>query len=130
MKCATPTAHPDTETIWFSCDADGRLSLIRPGDAAPAPAADGDARVGERILFTPLELDADCSLLLPQTRIYDPAPGTWVEEAPLAFRGGDSNLHRYDAELPPARTPDGGHGWEGGMRANANAKTQSSPRSV
>ena len=49
MKCATPTAHPDTETIWFSCDADGRLSLIRPGDAAPAPAADGDCHLRRNV---------------------------------------------------------------------------------
>jgi hypothetical protein len=59
MNCSTPTVPcPDTQTVWFAYDADGRLTRICPGDAVPASTADGGALTSERILFTPLGLDA------------------------------------------------------------------------
>src|SRR5438876_1234832 len=46
MKCATPTAAPDCEAIWFACAAAARLTAVRAPDAesVPGPAPDGDAR--------------------------------------------------------------------------------------
>jgi uncharacterized protein RhaS with RHS repeats len=103
MKCATPTASvcSDTETAWFTYDADGRLTRIRPGDAT---------LIG-RFDLTALALLSDTYGDFARTRLYDPSVGVWMSQDPVAFRGGDSNLHRYIAADPPAipaaRTPDG-----------------------
>jgi RHS repeat-associated protein len=102
--------------VGYVYDADGRLAHVRPDGAepSPGPAPDGDAWFAERILFTTPKLDGDRCLLHAQARTYDPTVGVWMVQEPVAFRGGDSYLHRYaatdPAELPPARTPDGAPG--------------------
>ncbi len=48
-----------------------------------------------RYRFTAREVDGETALLYNRARIYDPAPGGWVSEDPLAFTPGDDHLYPY-----------------------------------
>jgi RHS repeat-associated protein len=81
-----------------------------------------NATNGDRFKFTGREFDAATGLYFYRARYYDPATGRFVEQDPLSFGGGDSNLYRYcgneptgyldptgDADMPaPTFPPQGG----------------------
>ena len=41
------------------------------------------------------EQDAETTLYLNNARCYDPQQGRWLNQDPLGFDAGDSNLYRY-----------------------------------
>jgi RHS repeat-associated protein len=46
--------------------------------------------------FDGLEMDVDDdALLYHQARFYDPSQGRWLDNSPLGFGPGDTNLYRY-----------------------------------
>src|SRR5262249_10517296 len=50
---------------------------------------------GDRYGWTGRERDGDTGLQYNRGRYYDAATGRWVDEDPIRFRAGDSNLYRY-----------------------------------
>jgi hypothetical protein len=46
--------------------------------------------------------DVDSDLQAHQTRYFDPTPGQWLNEEPIANASGDANLHPYVRAAPPA----------------------------
>ena len=48
------------------------------------------------------EQDAETTLYLNNARCYDPQQGRWLNQDPLGFDAGDSNLYRYHNPCRPA----------------------------
>jgi RHS repeat-associated protein len=54
-----------------------------------------NAASGGRYKFTGREQDTETGLQFSRNRYYDPKIGRWIEQDPLGFDAGDTNLYRY-----------------------------------
>jgi RHS repeat-associated protein len=61
---------------------------------------------GDRYRFTGRKISGETALLYNRTRYYDPAPGRWLSEDPLAFDAGDGRLHAYPSPAAPSAGAD------------------------
>jgi RHS repeat-associated protein len=61
-----------------------------------------------RYLFTSRELDIDTGLQNNRARWYDAATGRWINQDPLGFKAGDTNLSRYVSNGPLISTDASG----------------------
>jgi RHS repeat-associated protein len=52
--------------------------------------------------FTGREFDPEPALQSHYTRHFDPTPGQWLSEEPIANESGDATLHPYVRAAPPA----------------------------
>jgi choice-of-anchor A domain-containing protein/RHS repeat-associated protein len=63
---------------------------------------------GDRFKYTGREYDAATGLYHYRARAYDPESGTFLQQDPLGFEAGDTNLYRYVFNAPTiGRDPSG-----------------------
>jgi RHS repeat-associated protein len=68
--------------------------------------------LGNYILFTSREFDAETGLYYNRARHLDPATGRWTTQDPLGYAAGDTNLYRYVGNMATLATdPSGNLAW-------------------
>jgi RHS repeat-associated protein len=70
---------------------------------------------GDRFKFAGMQYDSEISLYYAQARYYDPNVGRFLNEDPLGFGGGDTNLFRYVNNNPTSSVDPLGLYGEGGF---------------
>jgi RHS repeat-associated protein len=103
LSCSGGGGSPDP--LMGTSSADHRLDLAASGettllDHRTWDGPDGFFENAVCIEYTGLdvEADSDTALLYCAARCYDPTPGRWLHEEPIAFAASDANLHRYVTE--------------------------------
>ena len=106
FSCSGGTGSPDLNARGVSSNhgqADRQIFLPDSSETVSTGSQDRPAREGpdgiseeaNLIRFTGLDYDPDSELLFQQARSYDPTPGRWLDEEPIAFAASDANLRRY-----------------------------------
>ena len=54
----------------------------------------------DRFLYHGDELDVEVGLQYNRARHYDPTVGRWINEDPIGYEAGDTNLYRYVGNAP------------------------------
>jgi RHS repeat-associated protein len=105
---------------WLLQDRLGSIRDITDHDGAPvntiaydpwgnvlSQTAGGVDELG-RYAWTGREVDVETGLQYNRARYYDPSTGRWLNQDPLGFDAGDSNLYRYVNNAPTNGTDPSG----------------------
>ena len=80
--------------------------------------AETAAAAGDRFKYTGREYDAATGLYHYRARAYDPSAGRFLQQDPIGFAAGDTNLYRYVFNAPTCGAPNCGR-----SRCRINAAT-------
>ncbi len=102
--------QPDQGPAWYLADRLGstRALIDQNGvllsrlqyDSFGNILSESNAAAGDRFKFTGREFDGDTGLYYYRARSYDPLTGEFVNQDPLGFAAGDTNLQRYAGNDP------------------------------
>jgi RHS repeat-associated protein len=81
-------------------DSSGVLQDTITYDAYGQITSETNAAAGDRYKYTGREFDTDTGLQYNRARDYDPKAERWLQQDPIQFDSGDSNLYRYTSDNP------------------------------
>ena len=83
----------------------------RTYDAFGRLVSETNAAIDHLFAFTGRALDESTALQNNLNRWYDAQTGRWLSQDPIAFNGGDANLHRYVGNQPTHGIDPSGLAW-------------------